>query len=267
MPSPFPGMDPYLEGHLWPDVHQALAAEIRRQLAPQVRPKYVVRLATMTIHDPSPESDIGIMYPDVEVLRRTAEALPTPTSAPQRGTQRVSAISEAIDVPLLDFEVRVVTVEVYDAAQDQLVTTIELLSPVNKREPGLGAFRQKQARLREAGVHLLEIDLIRRGQRPVATARLLQPQLLQDASYLVTLERAGADRLQAWPIRLSQRLPVVAVPLRTPDADVPLDLAAALATVYDDAAYDLSIDYAQEPPPPPLTEQERIWTRDLLARP
>ncbi len=27
MPSPFPGMDPYLEGHLWPDVHSALGVE------------------------------------------------------------------------------------------------------------------------------------------------------------------------------------------------------------------------------------------------
>ncbi len=29
MPSPFPGMDPYLEGYLWLDVHQSLASQIR----------------------------------------------------------------------------------------------------------------------------------------------------------------------------------------------------------------------------------------------
>ena len=34
MPSPFPGMDPYLEGHLWPDVHSGLAFVIKEQLVP-----------------------------------------------------------------------------------------------------------------------------------------------------------------------------------------------------------------------------------------
>ena len=45
-PSPFPGMDPYLEGHLFQDVHHALANEIRDRLAPHVAPKYVARLMT-----------------------------------------------------------------------------------------------------------------------------------------------------------------------------------------------------------------------------
>ena len=65
MPSPFPGMDPYLEGYLWPDVHSALAHKIRQQLAPQIQPKYVARLEISVIEDSSPEAEIGIMYPDV----------------------------------------------------------------------------------------------------------------------------------------------------------------------------------------------------------
>ena len=67
MPSPFPGMDPYLEGYLWPDVHSALAGKIRQQLAPLLRPRYAARLAVYLVEDSAPESDIGIMYPDVEV--------------------------------------------------------------------------------------------------------------------------------------------------------------------------------------------------------
>ncbi|MFQ5873193.1 MAG: DUF4058 family protein [Dehalococcoidia bacterium] len=49
MPSPFPGMDPYLEGYLWPDVHQALASKIRQQLTPLVRPRYTVRLGVYSV--------------------------------------------------------------------------------------------------------------------------------------------------------------------------------------------------------------------------
>ena len=41
MPSPFPGMDPYLEGSLWMSIHSQLTAEIARQLAPKLRPKYL----------------------------------------------------------------------------------------------------------------------------------------------------------------------------------------------------------------------------------
>lgn len=41
MPSPFPGMDPYLEGGLWTTVQSQLAVEIVRQLVPKVRPHYL----------------------------------------------------------------------------------------------------------------------------------------------------------------------------------------------------------------------------------
>jgi hypothetical protein len=43
MPSPFPGMDPYLEGSEWTSVHVELSSAIARQLAPKLRPKYIVR--------------------------------------------------------------------------------------------------------------------------------------------------------------------------------------------------------------------------------
>ncbi len=69
MPSPFPGMDPYLEGYLWPDVHHRLASQISRQLAPQVQPKYVARLEISMVEDRSFEVEIGVMYPDVEIVK------------------------------------------------------------------------------------------------------------------------------------------------------------------------------------------------------
>lgn len=41
MPSPFPGMDPYLEGNLWSTLHYHLPAEMVNQLAPKLKPKYL----------------------------------------------------------------------------------------------------------------------------------------------------------------------------------------------------------------------------------
>ena len=221
MPSPFPGMDPYLEGYLWPDVHHRLATEIARRLMPRLRPHYVARLEIYVVEDENPEVEIGIMYPDVEVI----------------------------------------VVEIRDVARNELVTSIEILSPVNKREPGLGKYRQKRQRLQEANVHLLEIDLLRRGQRSLSHPRL------PDAPYLVTLVRAGRHEVEVWPVYLQDTLPDVPVPLRVPDPDVILELGVALQVVYDEAAYDLSLDYSQAPPPPSLSAEAEAWLRQLLNRP
>ena len=80
MPSPFPGMDPYLEGYLWPDVHHRLATQISDQLMPLLRPRYVARIEIQVVPDETPEADIGIMYPDVEIVRarQSGSALPPP---------------------------------------------------------------------------------------------------------------------------------------------------------------------------------------------
>ncbi|MFA0775855.1 MAG: hypothetical protein THHGLFOP_001379, partial [Candidatus Fervidibacter sp.] len=42
MPSPFPGMDPFIEGQLWDDFHSRFVPELAAALMPKVRPKYLV---------------------------------------------------------------------------------------------------------------------------------------------------------------------------------------------------------------------------------
>ena len=130
------------------------------------------------------------------------------------------------------------------------MTSIEILSPVNKREPGLKQYRTKRQRLHAAGVHLLELDLLRRGSRPIAHPRL------PSSHYLVTLTRAGTGQTEIWPLTMREALPIVPVPLRPPDHDIALDLSDALTATYNEAAYDLSIDYTQEPPQPELSATE-----------
>src|SRR5881409_3000772 len=81
-------------------------------------------------------------------------------------------------------------------ARNRLVTSIEILSPVNKREPGLSKYRDKRRQLHAADVHILEIDLLRRGQRP-----LVHPRIPQSA-YRITLIRAAARCADIWSLRL-----------------------------------------------------------------
>jgi hypothetical protein len=68
MPSPFPGMDPYLEGYMWPDVHHELATMFKRLLVPLVRPNYAVRIEVSMYNDRVPAHELGIMFPDVEIM-------------------------------------------------------------------------------------------------------------------------------------------------------------------------------------------------------
>ena len=257
MPSPFPGMDPYLEGYLWLDVHSALAHTIRQQLAPQIQPKYVARLEISVIEDQNPAAEIGIMYPDVEVIKvRASRPAPPETPGNIAGVAAAAPITAPLTIPLP--QVRLATVEIRDVAQNILVTSIEILSPVNKREPNLSQYRQKRERLREAQVHLLEIDLLRRG------TRAWQHPRLPDVPYLVLLTRAQASAVEVWPITLQDKLPTLPVPLRSPDPEAILDLSAALRAIYDEAFYHLSIDYTQDPPPPPFPPEDMVWLRTQL---
>lgn len=263
MPSPFPGMDPYLEGYLWPDVHHRLATEISDQLTPKLRPRYVARIEIQVVVDDAPQGEIGIMYPDVEIVigrRRPPEPPPLPLRGGVLVAEAPATTPASVLVQLP--EVRVASVEIRDPSQNQLVTSIEILSPINKREPGLSQYREKWRKLREADVHILEIDLLRRGQRSLPHTNLPK------SAYRVSLVRAGSNQIYAWTLALPDPLPVVPIPLRAPDADVTLDLGLALRTIYDRAAYDLSIDYNELPPPPTLTTEELHWSKDkILAAP
>lgn len=261
MPSPFPGMDPYLEGYLWPDVHNALAAKIRQVLTPLLRPRYTARLSVYVVEDTMPESDLGVMCPDVEGMRAQLPAETSATATEPLRREARTTTPAAVTIPmLLPVEVQIPNVEIRDTARNQLVTSIEIISPVNKREPGLSAYRRKRQRLYQAGVHLLELDLLRRGIRPIFHATL------PETPYLIALTRAQTATTDVWPLRLHDPLPIVPVPLLPPDDDVVLDLGLALREVYDEAAYDLSIDYQQDPPPPPLSAEERTWLNQLRQR-
>jgi hypothetical protein len=245
-------MDPYLEGYLWPDVHTALAHKIRQLLAPQIQPGYVARLEISLVEDESFETEIGVMYPDVEVIK----IRPTP-ELPGRAT-RAEPVATTAPLTISIPQLRLISVEIRDVAQNQLVTSIEIISPVNKREPNLSRYRQKRERIRQAEVHLLEIDLLRRGNR------VWEYSGIPEVPYVIVLTRAGAGKVEVWPITLSEALPILPAPLRPPDKDAVIDLAAALSAVYDEAYYHLSIDYQQDPPPPPFTGEELTWIRQLL---
>lgn len=257
MKSPFPGMDPYLEGYLWPDVHNRLAAVISELLALQIAPKYVARLELYTVDDSSPETEVGIMYPDVEILKRS-NLLKEPDVA--YGSRTTITEPTVIIPDNKAIQLNIPVIEIRDVAKNRLITAIEILSPVNKRKPGLEPYQEKRMDLHRSGVHLLEIDLLRRGTRP-----FVHPSLPQ-SDYLVTLMRVGTRRTEAWAFNVDEDLPVLPVPLVAPDPDVKLDLKQALDLIYERSLYHLSIDYQKDPPPPEFSAELKTWLQQVTTK-
>jgi Protein of unknown function (DUF4058) len=257
MKSLFPGMNPWLEGYLWPDVHSRLAQVISELLAPQIAPKYVARLALATIMDSDPDSEIGITYPDVEVLHRLDTAN-EPVVA--YGGKTMSITEPTLVMPFaLPIPVRFPIVEVRDAANNKLITAIEILSPVNKRNPNLIDYRKKIDDLHKRGVHVIEIDLLRRGTRPFSSKKAV-------SHYQMMLLRAQSNNAVVWSVNIQDKLPVLPVPLRAPDLDVFLDLGNAMDIIFERSLYYLSIDYAKDPAPPVFSEQDLVFIQEITRQ-
>jgi hypothetical protein len=148
-------------------------------------------------------------------------------------------------------------VEIRDAAERELVAAIEVLSPTNKRGDGRQEYLVKRQRILLSLAHLIEIDLLRKGQR------VPMQQSLPNAPYFVFVGRAEKRPLtEVWPVQLDQPLPAVPIPLLPGDADVELDLQAAFDNVYQ-LGYDLAVDY-RRPPEIPLDRQAKAWAEERI---
>ena len=257
MPSPFPGMDPYVEDR-WSAVHVlimgAIAAALKRSLPTglQARPEEAVRIESVggdRLHDYRPDVAVVEMTPDAQ--RRAAPAVVVATPIELR-LHREPIVTR-----------NVVIVDLREA--DRVVTVVEVLSPRNKRAGQLNAdYRRKLGDYEEAGANWVEIDLLRSSRRHLAvTWDDVPPGTPRD--YLAVLYRAATGRVSAYPIGVRERLPTIALPLRPTDADAPLDLQAVFDRVYDDGPFD-DIDYAS-PPDPPLADADAAWAADMLRQP
>ena len=254
MPLPFPGMNPYLEGHRWLGFHGDLCTEIRRQLAPKLAPRYFPDTTRYFVPESGDEADILIeqIIPDLGI------AAGRPSLAPLPGGTMIAAPAKMhVAMPR---EVAHYRIDIRDMENHKLVTAIEFLSPTNKRSKGREKYLRKRNRLLESSAHLMEIDLLRKGKRPP----MIEPY--PPGEYFVLVSRAETRPLtDVWPIKLDQPLPPVPVPLLQGDPDVSLDLQQAVNNVYDLGRFDLRIDY-KRPPDVPLTPEQEEWVAQQLRK-
>jgi hypothetical protein len=247
MHSPFPGMDPYLEEPGgWAGVHDALIAIMREMLNRQLGPGFIADGGT-SVYILSPE-ERRWMYPDVSVIETPAMA----TATARRGTV---AAPETISQP---------SILIRDRASRDVITVIELLSPVNKGSEGVtrpwssarAEFLRKRREVMQPPTHWLEIDLLRAGERP--------PEVRDLSAYYALLKRGGSTELEVWPCPLREPLRTIAVPLTPPYEDVPLDLQAAVDTLFARYRYAELLDYRGAPPAPPFAPDDAHWILDRV---
>lgn len=253
MPSPFPGMDPYLERpSLWRDVHNELISLIREQLTPKIAGRYVACLEERVFVCRGDDT-LGREYrPDALVREGTAVY----------GAAVATDTVEPVEIrTIVDEEMREVFITIRTVARDEVITVIEVLSAGNKL-PGSSAHRaymEKRDDIVNSSTHLVEIDLLRAGTSPFP-----RPEE-RAGTYYVHVSRVERRPMgQVWPIRLEQRLPTIPIPLLPGDPDAPVDLQQALDRAYDRAGYQHRVDYGEAPPLPDLPAEQLEWASRLL---
>jgi hypothetical protein len=256
MPSPFPGMNPYLEQEdVWHDFHERFIPLVATLLGGQLRPRYIVKIDEhIFVHELTAESRRLIGRADVSVGHVYSEGAHDPVTETATGLLEAPA---RVRLPAMDRE-RLSFVEIRDRRDRELVAVLELLSPANKYlGPDREQYLAKRMEILNGPAHLVEIDLLRGGPPLPADDR-------PECAYSVLVSRVE-DRLDAafWPIALRERLPVIPVPVRAPDSDARLDLQAVLDRIYDDAGYG---DYIYEGNPHPrLASDDAVWARQQVG--
>src|SRR5437868_261529 len=209
MPSPFPGMDPYLEAH-WRDVHARLIIYASDALQGVLPPSLRARVEESVLL----ETPLGVgdhpLYPDMRVVEY----------ASSRGLETRAASGVAVAEPLLiATEAEPVTetlLEIIDRESgNRVVTVIEFLSPSNKSPgPNREQYLRKQREVCSSDANLVEIDLNRFGVHTLAFPLAhLKPEAR--TSYMACVRRAvRRGKAEVYPMPLWERLPVIKIPLR-----------------------------------------------------
>lgn len=255
MPSPFPGMDPYLESR-WGDVHARLVLYAADQLQFLLPPDLRARVQERVFLE-LPDGGLWSSYPDVRVVER-------PRRSPEVLSAGNTAVAEPLVVHFPDEPVTETFVEIREAGTGaRIVTVIEFLSPSNKRwGSGRKQYLKKCRECRQAGVSFVEVNLLRAGPRAV----MIPPESVPPSHrthYQAYIRRGwNPSAVEIYRLALRERLPALPVPLRETDPAVPLDLQVLLEQCYRLGAYD-DLDYAADAVPP-LSGDDALWVDALL---
>jgi hypothetical protein len=231
------GIDPYVEDQgYWRDFHHEFITQCRSALLDALPENYEARVdeEMKLISRGLEEVSLKKVLPDVGILRGNTRESAVGTAG---GVATLEPVT--VELPVVE-EVREAWIEIYRHPGRELITIIELLSPSNKENGGRELYLAKRNALFIQRVHLVELDLLLGGER----LPMRRPLPHGDYYALVSRhERRPVADVYVW--RRGSPLPKVPVPLKTPDPDVMLDLAAVYQRTYEGGRYAKSIDYTK----------------------
>lgn len=258
MPSPFPGMDPYLEGSLWPDVHATLIPTIRAALVRELPEGYIAQVDQYVwLGDDDSEETARHGKPDVFV-----SPIPGRSASSRRGSVVTVEPTARTRLPTPKRVRRKRYIRLVDQEDRGVVTVIELLSPSDKlpKKDRTHYFAKRDEYL-ASGTNLVEIDLLRKGQRlPMG-----EPEPPAADYYILVSRAVDYPAAAVWGFNVQEPIPVFPVPLKPDHDPVPLDLRSCLDEIYEAARYDKQIDYTK-PPDPALRRPDADWAAELLKK-
>jgi hypothetical protein len=255
MPSPFPGMNPYIEQPaVWQDFHtrfMVLAAEL---IGVQVEPRYFVKVEEhLFVHELTANERRHFGRPDLTLVQGAEATTTAVATDPSTTAPATVFVPDGVDeVPQRFLEIR-------DRQTRQVVTVLELLSPSNKDPNGDREQYWKKIRLllSRTEVGIVEIDLLRGGLQ-------LSWKEMPDCDYYALASRAATrPKAEFWPIQLRETLPTISIPLREGESKPTLNLQAMIHRIYDAGQYRLFI-YDSDPEPP-LSATDAAWAAQVLS--
>lgn len=264
MPSPFPGMDPYLEHpEIFPDLHDRLNTHLSEVLQAGLPSPYYAAIGRRTWIEVS-QRYIG---PDVQVQRSHRGASPAHELSGGVALAADAVTPKVVRVPHDERREPFLEVYVRQGSDKRLVTSIEILSLTNKTpgEHGRELYLRKQWEILGSKVHLVEIDLLRGGEHSTAVPCQRVRAEIGPFDYHVCVHRF--DNLEdyfIYPIQLDERLPRIAIPLLPGDPEVMIDLQTVLDHCYDAGPYAREVSYQADTPVPPLRPDQEEWAKGVL---
>jgi len=232
-------MDPFIEGQKWEDFHASFITAIRDALVPVVRPKYIVDVERrIYLERNDPAEPVQTLVADAAIYHRFDHLSEGSGGSNVAVTNEPSIKPKVCTLPYFE-EHRETFITIRRGSPARVVTVIELLSPTNKRKgtEGRDQYLDKIHALLRTSVSLVEIDLLRGGERPAVS----DPP---PGDYFAMVSKPKPRPLaEVYGWSLADPLPRILIPLSIEDPDVLLDLQAAFNLVYDRAGYDYAINY------------------------
>ncbi len=222
-------MDPRIEEQLWHDFHPNMMVSIQSWLMPQLLPKYAAQIEErIYVEHTEPVPARQVFRPDIVIHTEAKDESRTQSAR--------AAIAEPTILTLpMPTEQRERYIAIVSLPNRELVTVIELLSPANKRvgADGRHEYLRKREQILQSAVHLVEIDLLLKGER------LPTVEPLPEGDYYAFVSRSEyRPAVEVYHWRRDEPMPTIPIPLLREDGEVYLDLQAVYEQTYERARYE-----------------------------